>query len=513
METASRTSRSIRNMTVALIYFGVTVVLQFFSRRIFLERLGTEVLGLNTTAVNLLQFLNLAELGIGVAVAYALYKPLQERDRNTIAEIVALQGHLYRRIACVIIAGATLLSCFFPFIFSKMQLPLWYAYASFGVMLYSSLISYFFNYKQIVLSADQRDYAIKYSFGSVQIIKIGCQIAAVSISDSPYIWWLAIEVAGATAGAAALNIAIRRRYPYLRKPMMTRKSLMKKYPGIVADTKRLFIHRIAEYVLQQTSPLIIYACISMSMVAMYGNYMLISANLLLLQMSALGGVQASVGNLVAEGDRTHTISVFNELFSLYFFCAAWSTAMFIALTTPFITLWLGNRYILPEIVLSLMAAIYFIGSFRPVIDTFKAVNGLFSDVWAAVTEAALNLGLSILLGILYGLPGILGGVLISLLVIVIGWKPIYVMRCGMHLKTRFFWSLAMRHCAAVLPAAALLWAVMTWLPLNPSESWAALISCAIIYTAVFAITLAGVMYIATPGTSLLFNRLKAYIRR
>ena len=157
MAAESRTAKSLKNTAVALGFYFVNLVLQFFSRKIFLDHLGAEVLGLNTTATNLLQFLNLAELGIGTAIACTLYKPLFDRDTAAINEIVSLQGWMYRRIAWVVIAGAVVLMCFFPWIFRKMPLPLWYAYASFGALLVSALLSYFVNYKQIVLPERVQD--------------------------------------------------------------------------------------------------------------------------------------------------------------------------------------------------------------------------------------------------------------------------------------------------------------------------------------------------------------------
>ena len=84
MVAESRTAKSLRNAKVALLFYFLNLVLQFFSRRIFLDYLGSEVLGLNTTAQNLLGFLNLAELGVGSAVAYNLYKPLYDKDINAV---------------------------------------------------------------------------------------------------------------------------------------------------------------------------------------------------------------------------------------------------------------------------------------------------------------------------------------------------------------------------------------------------------------------------------------------
>lgn len=264
--------KSLKNGVVALGFYFVNLILQFFSRKIFLDHLGAEVLGLNTMATNLLQFLNLAELGIGAAIACTLYKPLFDRDTAAISEIVSLQGWMYRRIAWVVIAGAAVLMCFFPWIFEKMPLPLWYAYASFGALLVSALLSYFVNYKQIVLSADQNEYKIQYSYRASMLVKTLCQIVAIKYLDNGYVWWLVLEVGFAVVASVALNAVIRRTYPYLRTDLSAGKALSRKYPDVIIKIKQLFFHKIGDFALTQTSPIIIYAYASLTLVALYGKF-------------------------------------------------------------------------------------------------------------------------------------------------------------------------------------------------------------------------------------------------
>ncbi len=50
-----------------------------------------------------------------------------------------------------------------------------------GFLLVSALLSYFVNYKQIVLSADQKEYKIRYSYKAAMLVKILCQLLAISI--------------------------------------------------------------------------------------------------------------------------------------------------------------------------------------------------------------------------------------------------------------------------------------------------------------------------------------------
>ena len=58
----SRVKKSLLNARVNLIFYFLTLILSFFSRKIFLDTLGADFVGLTGTLQNLLGFLNLAEL-------------------------------------------------------------------------------------------------------------------------------------------------------------------------------------------------------------------------------------------------------------------------------------------------------------------------------------------------------------------------------------------------------------------------------------------------------------------
>ena len=62
--------------------------------------------------------------------------------------------------------------------------------------------------------------------------------------------------------------------------------------------------------------------------------------------SFLESSQASIGNLIAEGNRTKILQLFWELLNMrYFVGGVFSFSIFILLE-PFISIWLGHEYIL-----------------------------------------------------------------------------------------------------------------------------------------------------------------------
>ena len=186
----SRTIKSLKNAEVSIIYYTLNLILGFWSRNIFYKYLGSEVLGLDTTAYSLLSFLNLAELGVGGSVAYFLYRPMFDKDTHTVNEIVTLQGWIYRRIATFIIFVSVVMMCFFPWIFAKMKLPLWYAYCTFLVMLFGSLLGYFINYRQCVLNTDQKGYKVTQVTSGAGVFFKLLLILLLPVVSNPYVFYI-----------------------------------------------------------------------------------------------------------------------------------------------------------------------------------------------------------------------------------------------------------------------------------------------------------------------------------
>ena len=206
----TRTTKSLKNAEISILYYALNLVVGFWARKVFYDYLGAEVLGLDTTAYSLLGFLNLAELGVGGAIAFFLYQPMFNRDTLTINEIVALQGWIYRRIAFVIIAASCVLMCFFPIIFKGIHLPMWYPYATFLVILFGALLGYFVNYRQCVLYADQKSYKVtRVTSGAALAFRIILIIILPYVSN-PFLFYIGTNLLGTIFGSIWLNHVLKK---------------------------------------------------------------------------------------------------------------------------------------------------------------------------------------------------------------------------------------------------------------------------------------------------------------
>lgn len=502
-----RTKNSIRNSVVAVLLQFIALLIGFFSRKIFIDYLGTEVLGLSSTASSLLGFLNIAELGIGAAVSVTLYKPLFEKDRETIKEIIAMQGWLYKKIALFIIGGSAVLMCFFPLIFAKMELPLWYAYVTYSVLLFSSMLGYFVNYKMILLSADQKEYKIQLGVRVVSISKLILQAISVKYFSQPYIWWISLEFVSAIVNSFIINRIIYKNYPYLKEVVHHPGELRHKYPDVETKVKQLMFHKIGGFVLGQTSPVIIYAYASLTMVAMYGNYLIITNNLNVLLSAMFAGLSASVGNMLVEGNRLLIHKVFKELFSSRFLAVATCSICIWLLADPFIAVWLGAEYLLDRTILLMIIVLFFLGTMRSVVDTFLSAYGLFKDIWAPVVESILNLGCSIGLGYFYGLHGILGGVIISQVLVIFIWKPYFLFSQGLKESIWVYVWLYVKHLVAGCICYFAVRTISPLIPIDPASGiWDFLLYAAIVFTCCVLI-MGGMLYAVEPGMRSFFRRM------
>lgn len=432
----NRTSKSLKNAQVALIFYFLQLILGFFSRKAFFDHLGSEILGLNTTASNLLGFINLAELGVSAAVGYFLYQPLYQKDYDTLNKLVSLQGWIYRRVAFFIIGTAAILMCFFPWIFSKSPLLIRYAYLTFGVLLFSSLLGYFTNYRQIILYADQKGYKIQEYVQGTGIFKTILQILAITFLPYPFFSWLILEFVGAIATALILDVILKKNYPWLHTHVSEGKMYLKEYPEVLKKTGQAFFHRIGYVILNQSSPLIIYGFTSLTTVALYGNYILIVSKVGSLLNSVFSSTGAAVGNLVASKDHPRIIRVFWELFDSRMCISAIALLCLYHLTNPFITIWLGKEYCLSKTFLLLYIILNSISLTRVTVDSYISAHGLYKDIWAPLAEAGLNIFFSILLGYYYELNGIILGILISQVAVISIWKPYFLFRQGFHMHAR-----------------------------------------------------------------------------
>lgn len=505
-----RLSKSFKNARVAIFINIALLVLAFYSRKIFIDILGVEVTGMNSTLSDLLGLLNLAELGVLSAIAYSLYKPLFDKDQQTVNRIISLMGYLYRIIGFAILGGGVILSCFLPLMYGDKGVDMTLMYMGFYTLLTVNLLSYFFNYKQNLLVADHRNYVIVSTLGLSQVGKVLLQIVFLRWVNgdvyTKYMSFLAIELVFSIIYTIVINKRVLRFYPWLNSSYALGRSVKGEYPEIFKKIRQVFSHKFGGFVLLQTDSIVISLLVGWSVVAYYTNYMMIFTRLTRLVFAAFDNLHAGVGSLAAEGNRSKVVGTYHQLNAMFFWLAGTIVINGFFLTKPFIMLWLGDsQYVLDNSIFVILLLNVYIAVIRRPQDIFLSSHGVFHDTWAPWVEAGLHLGISVALCLQYGLIGVLIGTLVSTLVFALGWKPYLMFREVLYLPFMLYCRTSALFMGITIFTGAVMWTL--YKAVGPIESYFTWAVVALVMTLITGFILGLGMYLTNSGMRNITRRL------
>lgn len=408
-----RIEHSIKNISMSIISQVVIILLGFISRKIFINSLGSEYLGINGLLTNVLSAMVLIEGGIGISIVYNLYKPLAEDDRPKIIALIKLYKKAYFVLAIIMLCISYSL---YPFLNKLMKtdsdIPgLGIVYFLFVM---KSVCSYLYAYKWAIINSDQRGYHLAKNNLIFQVISMISKIIILLISKS-YILYLIIEFIIFIIQNNVNSRLVDKLYPYLK----TKENYTIDYEtknSIKKNVKAMFIQNIGSYAIHSTDNIIISSIINVSVVGIYSNYTMIIGQLSSLVSSIIGGISNSVGNLIATESTEKVYSVFKISYFISFWVYSFSTIFLYNLLEPFINWWIGDGYLLGNMTFIVILLNFYMSGLRTPINIFKSKSGLFAqDKYAAIIEGIINLTVSIVLAQKYGLIGVFLGTTISYL--------------------------------------------------------------------------------------------------
>ena len=295
----SRVKHLKKNIKVNLFFYALYTIVGFFSRKIFLEYLGDEFVGLIGTLQSILGFLNLAELGIGTAIGFSLYKPIYNKDKVELSRIISLLGYLYKRIAFITLGIGIITSFFFGYFFEGTSFSLFLILYCFYGFLFSSLLGYLVNFHQSLLQADQKEYLVTSYLQTTNIIRQILQAGVAFYFKSPYLW-ISLEIFFSIVYSIIIRHVLKKEYPWLEFKKKVTKDILEESKIIITKIKQVFVHKIAGFVTYGTDQILIFALVNIQSVAFFGNYDMIYKMIQNLVGKSFTGIHAGIGNLIAE---------------------------------------------------------------------------------------------------------------------------------------------------------------------------------------------------------------------
>lgn len=433
-----RTGNSIRNIIFNIGGQILGILLNFICRTVFIKTLEVKFLGVSGLFGNILTILSLAEMGIGTAITYSMYKPLAENDKTKICALMNYYKRTYRVIGFIVAVIGLLILPFMDFIIKDRpdidNLSLIYY-----LFLLNTVVTYFYSYKRSIIIADQKSYIYTVYHYCIATIKYIILILILIVTQN-YILYLLISF----FFEFIINFLVSKKadhmYPFLRLNTKERLEETSKNE-ITKNIRAMFMHKIGAIIVNNTDNLLIAKFFGLLSVFIYTNYKLILDTINMLFNQLFSAIIASIGNLGAleSGEKTHKIYRYiNFATSWMYGCASISLLI---LFNSAIDLWIGEEYLLDKSIVFVIVLNFYISGMRKCTLTFRDALGLFwYDRYKSIAEAAINLIASIILIQFLGIKGVFLGTILSTLLTSFWIEPLILFKYGFGVPVRGYFK-------------------------------------------------------------------------
>lgn len=416
IERSKNASRNIIFGTMLKVY---QIALPFIMRTVMTYELGVQYLGLNSLFTSVLQVLNLAELGVGSAMVFSMYKPIVEDDSKKICALMRLYKIYYNIIGAVILIIGVVLLPFIPNLISGDVPEDINVYILYLMNVAATVLTYWlFAYKNSILQAHQRtDISSKITIVT-DTIKYVLQIGALVAFQDYYLYVIAILMTQVFNNIITAIIA-QKMYPdYMPKG----KLLKSERKDINQRIKDLFTSKFGGTIINSADSIVISAFLGLEVLAIYQNYFYIINAVIGFITIVYSSITAGVGNSMLVKDLKQNYREF-EIFTLL---SAWLNGFciccFIVLFQPFMRLWMGDNLLLDFSLVILLCIYFWFYELVMMISVYKDAGGIWhEDRYRPLTSGIINIVLNIILVHVIGLYGIIISSIISICCVSLPW--------------------------------------------------------------------------------------------
>ena len=421
MKDKSRTEYSMLNISVSSAVRIITIVLGYITRMVFTRMLNQHYVGVSGLFLEFFKLLSLSELGIGIAITYALYKPIAEGDEEKQKSVMDLYRRFYNRVALFILVIGLLMLPFLD-ILIKDQPNVENLQLIYLLYLTNSVVSYLFVYKKTLIEAHQQMYVSVLNYGLFMTLQYTLQIV-ILVCTSNFILYLVTYLLCTLLHNIVISHKAGKMYPYLKEKEVHPLSDEERQ-GITKNIKAMVMHKIGTVTVQNTDSLLISSMIGIVSTACYTNYRLIIGSVQQILNQSFLAMSASIGNLGTVEDRQKLTTVFESIFFIDFWLYGFVSICLFELLAPFVAISFGEQYVFSIDVTFILCLNFYLTGIRQAALTFRDSLGLFwHDRYKSIVEAVLNLGASVLLAYFLGISGIFWGTFISTVIVPLWVEP------------------------------------------------------------------------------------------
>ena len=471
-----RTKNAVKNITAGIILRIYQTVVPFLMRTAMIHFMGVEYLGLKSLFTSVLHVLNLAELGVGVAMVYSMYRPIAEDDEDTICALMKLYRRYYRLIGLLIGVVGLLLTPAVPHLISGDVPPELNVYVLYLLNLGATVLTYWlFAYKNCLLQAHQRSNISSFILIITNTIQFVLQLIII-------IWWknyyayLMVLLLTTILNNLITAAVVTRLYPrYTPRGDLPRADVKK----INQKIRDLFTGKLGAVVLGSSDSIVISAFLGLTALAVYQNYYFILGAVVAVVEILLGSITAGLGNSFITETKEKNFRDLEKFSFMLLWVAGICACCFLGMYQPFMEIWVGRELMLGFGEVICFAIYFFQFALYRLLNVYKDAAGLWhEDRFRPLVTALVNLGLNLLWVRTLGVFGVVCSTVVSQIFVGYPWllKNLFTLFFDRSLLRPFCKSI-LRCTGATVIAGVIVSLICSSIPLAP---WPRLLVCALI---------------------------------
>lgn len=413
--------RSILNVSVSITFKLILLIGGILVRRLLIKYAGNEINGLNSLYLTVIGFLSVAELGVGSAITFCMYKPIVNNESDKVSALYHLFTKLYLIIGAVILVAGCILLPLLPYLAADYQDIDQNLYLTFFLMLVSVVLSYVFSSKISLINAYKNNYITTTINSGGMLLQYGLQILVLILTKS-FIGYLICRIVAVAAQWTFTEIIARIKY----KPIIDNKQKVDEETRrkVTRNVKAMFMHKIGVEVENSADSIIISAFIGVVILGKYSNYTTIMASMTGVLMLFFTPLTSIIGHLCVEEDTYREQKYFNFFHTFNFIVGIIFFLGYYAIIDNLVNICFssnGNDLELMKSISFIITLNYFIQFMRQATLLFRDATGTFyQDRWKALFEGIINVALSIgfiyLFSFLFGEDFAVVGVIVATIV-------------------------------------------------------------------------------------------------
>lgn len=415
----NRTQNATRNIAFGILLKIIQLVIPFLMRTAMIYLMGVQYLGLNSLFTSVLQVLNLAELGVGSAMVYSMYKPIAEDDNTTICALMKLYRTYYRVIGLVIAIVGCALTPFIPYLI-KSDVPAGInIYILYLLNLGATVLSYWlFAYKNSILQAHQRTDVVSKVTLITNTIQYGLQLFVLWAFHNYYLYVIVMLATQALTNIVTA-VCADKLYPQFKPKGNVDKVQVQRINQRIRD---LFTSKIGSIIYDSADTIVISAFLGLTVLAVYQNYFYILNSITGLIAVVFAACTAGIGNSIVVESKEKNYQDLNKFTFIITWVAGFCSVCLLCIYQPFMELWVGK-----DLMLSLSAVVcfviyFYVRQFNALFNLYKDASGMWhEDRFRPLAAALTNLILNLILVQFIGIYGILLSTVLAIVCVGMPW--------------------------------------------------------------------------------------------